>query len=135
MTTDDGSPLAGDGLSDAYWEGAARGVLVLQRCGRCGRVRHYPRVLCDACYSFDVEHVEATGTGQLHSWTVAHHPYSPDVVGQTPYVLATVDMDEGVRVLGRLPAPTELRPGLALQISFEPGLDGSYVPVFAPVPD
>lgn len=134
MTTDETALPTGE-LSGAYWEGAARGVLVLQRCANCGKVRHYPRVLCDACYSFDVEHVESAGTGELHSWTVAHHAYSPDVVDETPYVLATVTMAEGVRVLGRLPSDTPLRTGLMLRVTFTPDRAGTPVPVFVPLPD
>src|SRR5438270_7755216 len=89
-------------MSGAYWEGAARGKLVLQRCGECGKIRHYPRVLCDGCYSFAVEPFEAQGRGTIHSWTVAHHAFDPAVAAEIPYVLATVDLAEGVRVLGRL---------------------------------
>ena len=44
------SPVPNE-LSRPYWEAAAQGRLVLQCCSACGTVRHYPRVLCDVCYS------------------------------------------------------------------------------------
>ena len=89
-------------LSRAYWEGAARGVLVVQKCADCGRLRHYPRSMCAACHSFEVEHVELSGEGTVHSWTVAHQAFAPDMSDQVPYTLVTVDVADGVRVLGRL---------------------------------
>ena len=32
-----------------YWDGLKAGTLRLQRCAGCGKVRHYPRPVCDAC--------------------------------------------------------------------------------------
>lgn len=114
-------------MSD-YWDGAARGVLVLQRCGDCGRIRHYPQVLCPGCHSFSVEPVEAAGTGTVHSWTVAHNAFDPAFADATPYVLLTVDMAEGVRVLGRYAGEPTM--GAAVRITFAPGPDGTPVPEF-----
>jgi len=106
-----------DELSEAYWEGARRGVLVVQRCDGCGALRHYPRALCDLCYSFAWSPAELDGAGTVHSWTVAHHAFSPDVADELPYVLVTVDMIDRVRVLGRLEgAPPSL--GLPVRLGF-----------------
>ena len=32
-----------------YWDGLNAHRLRLQRCADCGKVRHYPRPVCDAC--------------------------------------------------------------------------------------
>jgi uncharacterized OB-fold protein len=117
-------------FSEAYWAGAARGVLVLARCAGCGTVRHYPRPMCAVCHSFDVEHVESIGSGAVHSWTVAHHAFTPEIAEQVPYTLVTVDMAEGVRVLGRLRPPSEPSIGLAVRLTFEPDPRGTPTPVF-----
>ena len=114
--------------NSAYWDGAARGVLVLQRCGSCGLVRHYPQVLCPRCQSFDVEPLQAGGAGTVHSWTVTHHPFDPAFADATPYVLLTVDMAEGVRVLGRYAGDPV--PGAPVRITFEPDPAGNPMPVF-----
>lgn len=119
-----------DGPAAAYWQGAAAGRLVLQQCADCGRIRHYPRVLCDNCYSFAVRPVEATGRGTVHSWTVAHHAFSPEFAADLPYVLLVVDMEEGVRVMGRLQGDVRPRIGLPVRVTFAPGLDGVPVPHF-----
>ncbi len=116
-------------IAAAYWEGAEQGRLVLQKCSHCGTVRHYPRVLCAVCWSFDVEYVEASGNGTVYSWTVAHHAFAPDVADQVPYTLATVDLPEGVRLMGRLDPALTPTPGLAVRIDFAPGTDGRPMPV------
>jgi hypothetical protein len=88
-------------LSRPYWEGAAAGRLMIQRCAACGKLRHYPRLLCDACYSDAVDWVEASRRGAIHSWTVSHHAFHPAFKAELPYTLVTVDLEEGVRALGR----------------------------------
>ena len=37
--------------SKPYWDGLNEGRLLLQQCAACRRIRHYPRPVCDACYS------------------------------------------------------------------------------------
>ena len=40
--------------SKPYWDGLNEGRLLLQQCAACKRIRHYPRPVCDACYSMAV---------------------------------------------------------------------------------
>ena len=94
-------PVTSTALSQTYWDGVACGELRLQACGSCGALRHYPRLLCDRCYSDSVRWVKASGRGRIHSWTIAHHPYHPAFVTEVPYTLVLVDLDEGPRALGR----------------------------------
>jgi uncharacterized OB-fold protein len=101
MTTADKPIPHPTALSRPYWEAAAQGRLVLQRCTACGKVRHYPRLLCDHCYSDAVDWIPASGRGKVHSWTVAHHAFHAAFAAELPYTLVTVDLDEGVRALGR----------------------------------
>ena len=104
-------------LSSPYWQGLARSELQLQSCAQCGKLRHYPRLLCDECYHDGVNWHAASGRGRIHSWTVAHHPFHPGFAGQTPYTLVTVDLEEGPRALG-LWLGDELAIGTAVQARF-----------------
>lgn len=88
-------------LTQPYWDAAAQGRLALQRCTGCGKIRHYPRILCDGCYSDGVEWVTASGRGKVHSWTETHHIFHKGFAEEVPYMLVTVDLEEGVRALGR----------------------------------
>lgn len=118
-------------LSRPYWEAAAQGRLVLQSCAKCGKIRHYPRVLCDACYSDAVVWKPASGRGTIHSWTVAHYAYHPAFASELPYTLVTVDLNEGVRALGRWRSDKTPSIGQPAQGAFEPREHGVDL-VFAP---
>ena len=85
-----------------YWDGLNAHRLRLQRCADCGKVRHYPRPVCDACYSMRVEWIDASGRGLVHSWTTTHHAFHPGFKPDLPYTLLTVDLDEGVRMNAQL---------------------------------
>jgi uncharacterized protein len=127
------SPPISD-LARPYWEAAAQGKLVLQCCGMCGKVRHYPRLLCDSCYSDAVTWLPSPAIGKVHSWTVAHHAFHPAFAGELPYTLVTVDLDEGVRALGRWRASSidpAISIGLSVQGRFEPRAGGVDL-VFCP---
>ena len=45
-------------------------------------------------------HPVAAGTGRIHSYVVHHHPPVPG--RQPPYVVALVELAEGVRILGEV---------------------------------
>ena len=84
--------------SQPFWDGLREGKLLFQTCADCGKVRHYPRPVCDACYSMAVTWTPSSGRGKLYSWTETHHAFHPAFRGETPYILATVEMEEGVRM-------------------------------------
>ena len=118
--------------SQPYWDALHEGRLVIQQCAACGKLRHYPRPVCDACYSMETAWRQVSGRGTLHSWTVAHHPFHPGFKGELPYVLATVDLEEGVRMIAQLRgvALDELKVGLRVAVAFERATDTLTLPVF-----
>lgn len=118
--------------SKPYWDALNEGRLVLQSCGACGKVRHYPRPLCDACYSFDVRWIDAKGTGTIHSWTVTHHAFNPGFKAELPYVLVTVDLPEGVRMQAPLrnADASRLKRGLPVRLTIELAREGLALPAF-----
>ena len=115
-----------------YWQAMREGKLKLQACGACGKVRHYPRPVCPHCYSMTAAWVEAKGAGRVHSWTIAHHPFHPGFKGELPYVLVTVDLDEGVRMQAQMRgvATASLKIGLPVKVAFEIATSELTLPVF-----
>jgi len=115
-----------------YWDALRDGRLVIQRCAACGKLRHYPRPVCDACYSMEATWQEVSGRGRIHSWTVANHAFHPGFKAELPYVLATVDLDEGVRMIAQLRgvAAAAIRIGLPVEVAFERATDELTLPVF-----
>src|SRR5262245_3394434 len=105
---------------------------VVQQCGACRKIRHYPRPACDACYSMQVAWIEASGRGRVHSWTVAHHLFHPGFKGELSYIVAIVDLEEGVRMNAQMRGvtPGEMRIGLPVQVIFEPTKEGLTLPAF-----
>jgi hypothetical protein len=72
--------------------------------------------MCDACFSLEHEWFDASGKGRVHSWTVCHHAFHPGFASQTPYVLVTVDMADGVRMVAPL---VELAENAVRRLSLE----------------
>jgi uncharacterized OB-fold protein len=91
--------------SQPFWDGLRAHRLVLQRCAACKRPRHYPRPMCDACFSLEDDWFTASGGGRVHSWTVCHHAFHRSFASLTPYVLLTVELTEGVRMVAPLVEP------------------------------
>lgn len=66
-------------------------------CQSC-RERSFPsRQVCPFCGTSDVTDVVLSRRGTVVSWTVVHQAPPPLV---TPYRLVTVDLEDGVRLLG-----------------------------------
>ena len=120
-----------DDASAAFFDGTARGVLLLRRCDDCGR-RSAPRTLtCPACHSARLAWEPARGTGTLASWTVVHH--RPARGAPTPRTVAgLVELDEGPWLHARIDGidPSRLRAGLPLIVAFDRPADGEAIPVF-----
>jgi len=115
-----------------YWDGLKEGRLRLQRCAGCGKIRHYPRPVCDACWSMAVDWVDAAGTGTVHSWTVTHYAFHPGFKGDLPYLLLTVDLPEGVRMNAMARGIETPRVGLPVKVAFESATEDLTLPVFVP---
>jgi uncharacterized OB-fold protein len=107
-------------FTKAFWEGTKQGKLLLQRCRACGTHQYYPRPVCMRCISRDLEWKEASGRGTIYSYTVTHLP-PEGFEDRAPYVLVSVDLPEGVRVLGTLlgVAAADVRIGMPVRASYE----------------
>jgi uncharacterized protein len=115
-----------------FWEGAARGRLMLQRCGDCGSVCHPPLPMCPACQSLGRESFEASGRGSVYSWIQSVHPSEPDAA---PRIVALVELDDGVRLVSNLRDVdlADVRVGMEVEVVFE-DLGGFVAPQFRPLP-
>ncbi|MFC4853623.1 bifunctional MaoC family dehydratase N-terminal/OB-fold nucleic acid binding domain-containing protein [Actinophytocola glycyrrhizae] len=112
-----------------FWEGTAVGELRIQRCGGCGELRHPPGPMCPSCNETRPGHVVASGLGEVYSYVVHHHPPVP---GHTPpFVVALVELEEGVRLLAELAVPPEeVHIGLPVRIGFVEVDDELTMPVW-----
>jgi hypothetical protein len=109
-----------------FWEAAAQGKLLLKRCRACGAAHYYPRALCPFCLSAATEWFEASGKGEIYSYSVARRG---DI-----YAIAYVTLDEGVTMMTNLVECDfdALRIGQRVRLVFVPSDGGPPVPMFTP---
>jgi uncharacterized OB-fold protein/acyl dehydratase len=86
--------------SEFFWAGTKVGELRIQRCGGCGLLRHPPGPMCPECGATKPTYLVAGGRGEVFSYVVHHHPKVPG--REVPFVVALVELEEGVRMLGEL---------------------------------
>ncbi len=103
-----------------YWrERKYRYRLIGERCSRCGAI-HFPRTsVCKGCGSTELEECKLAETGKVVTWTVVRNP--PDGYEKyTPYVVALVELDDGVRVMSQLVdvEPGEVKGGMRVEAAF-----------------
>src|SRR3546814_21091663 len=84
-----------DADSAPYWEGAKAGRLMIQKCRETGGTFLYSLRLVPS--SGEADWIEASGDGEIYSWTVARRPAGPAFKGDVPYGLARVTLEEGAR--------------------------------------
>jgi len=88
--------------TEEFWKGTKEHKFLIQHCDDCDINIFYPRKFCPECWGSNFGWIEASGKGKLHTHTVTHHGVEQRFAGDLPFVLALVDMDEGVRVMTRI---------------------------------
>ena len=81
-----------------YWDGCRAHELRFQRCKACGKLRSPAAYLCPNCLSEEYETVVLPNEGTLYSYIVMQKPFHPSVAEKVPYVVAAIDLAEGVRI-------------------------------------
>jgi uncharacterized OB-fold protein len=112
-----------------FFDAAREGAIGLGHCQACG-AWFLPRVICPECHSLDVKPTHAAGRGTLHSYTVCHRAGDSHYVDRVPYVVALVDLEEGVRMMANLVGDAPPRIGMPLRVVFETREDDVVVPQF-----
>ena len=108
-------------MTTGFWDAARNHILVVQRCDDCHRYRHYPQYLCPACLSPNWTWSRVSGRGHVYSFTVTHQAFSPSWAPRLPYAVATIELDEGVRMLSDLPDDDvdDVAIGRAVEVFFD----------------
>lgn len=108
-----------------------RAYVVAGRCRSCGAHYFPARKVCARCLTDAMEEVPLSSRGRIYTYTVIHQ----SVPGfEVPYVLAYVDLPEGLRVLGQVAgcAPEQVTVGMPVELSVEPvGSKADGTPVVA----
>ena len=110
-------------ITAPYWDGAARGELVIQRCRNCLHWIHFPEPVCPTCGGADFTFEAVSGRGKVETFTVIHRSFVPAFAERTPYVVAWVGLVEqqGLRAFGNVTgcAPDKVAIGMVVEVFFE----------------
>lgn len=118
--------------SAPLWKAARDGVLQLPYCGACRAFRWPARRRCVSCDA-TLEWRESRGTGTVATYSIVRRAVDPTLKDDAPYIVAFVDLDDGVRMLANIVgvSPGAVRAGQRVRCRFEPTVDPDmYVPVF-----
>ena len=110
-----------DDESRPWWEALQRHELYIQKCRECGDTRYYPRALCTSCMSANTEWVKCSGRGKVYTFTTTYQNQTPGFRESLPYIMAYVELDEGVKMLTNLVdcAPEQVKIGMPVEVVYE----------------
>jgi uncharacterized protein len=125
-------PDVDDPVMRPFWDGARAGKLMQQRDRQTGEVVWPPKPL----YWKDgkrLEWFEASGTGTVYTYVVAHEPFLPAFRHRLPHVMVVVQLAEGARIVGHMVGctPDEMRIGAAVRVAFKRLTERVTLPVWA----
>lgn len=121
-------------LTQPFWDATRDRRLLVQWCNRCQAGIYYPRWLCPRCLRDDLSWRQSAGQGELYTFNVVHQAANPMMADMVPYVIALVDLDEGVRMVSNVIGTdvSDIKIGMALQVDWERLSDGRHLAVFRP---
>lgn len=117
-----------------FWDAARAGKLVLQHCEDCAMPIHYPRIACPHCGSDRLGWRAASGRGTVYSYTVVVSNAPSAFLADMPYVVAVIELDEGVRMLSNIVDcdVDALRCDMPVEVVFEELTEEFTLPKFRP---
>ena len=104
-----------------WWEALQRHELYIQKCRDCGFTRYYPRALCTNCLSSKTEWVKCSGHGKIYTFTVTNQNQAAGFRESLPYVMAYVELDEGLKMLTNIVdcPPEQVKIGMPVEVVYE----------------
>tara|TARA_A100001391_G_scaffold147541_5_gene105006 strand:+ start:5910 stop:6332 length:423 start_codon:yes stop_codon:yes gene_type:complete len=115
-----------------FWEATRDGRLMMQYCTEARRFQHYPRPVSIFTGRRTLEWRPVKGDGVIYACTVVRIP-GPGLDGRLPLCVATVELDEGVRLIANILdcAPEDLAIGKRVHLVWDALSDGQPYPAFA----
>lgn len=89
------------------------GELVGYQCRSCEALFLPPRQYCTGCGQDQKAEVRFSGRGVIRTWTTIHAAPAR-YKDEAPYTVILVELDEGVRLVGRLIESRQVQQGMAV---------------------
>jgi uncharacterized OB-fold protein len=108
-------------MNAAFFEGSAKGELRVGHCPKCDALFRFAYYACPECWSQELSWKKANGTGKISHFTIIHQAPWEAFEADAPYVLALIELDEGVRMMSNIiNYPCEqVKIGLPVRVTFE----------------
>ena len=121
-----------DSDTQKFWEGCKAHELRLPQCSICGHLFYPPQALCPHCLSPKLDWVVSSGRGKVYSMTIIHQNGSRGFKEETPYVMAYVQLEEGVQLLTNVVGtePYEVKVDTPVEVIFEDITEEISLPKF-----
>jgi uncharacterized OB-fold protein len=118
-----------------FWEATRRKELVIQYCPVAKKYQHVPRPLSIYTGQRNIEWRPVSGRGHIYALTITRRA-PPPFRGREPYVVATIQLAEGVRFMSNVVNcdPAVVRIGMPVRVAWDQLADGLFYPVFEPDP-
>lgn len=122
-------------FSAPYWSAAREERFVIQHCKACGACNFYPRPFCPKCFGLEFDWLEASGEGEVLTYSVVYQAPYPSYAPDAPYILAVIKLKEGPQMMANvLNCPKEaMKVGLKVNVCFEERQGAFKVPQFTPI--
>jgi uncharacterized OB-fold protein len=103
-----------------FWAALKAHRLEAQECDS-GHLRFIPTEICPRCGSQDWTWRQLSGSGTVYTFTVVHRAPTPAYQADAPYVVAHVELEEGIRVIGNVTgcAPDAVHIGMPVEVAFD----------------
>jgi len=123
----------GDPADLPFWEGCRAGRFLLHRCNICDR-HYWPASRCIEHGDREMQWVESSGCGELHTYTVMHRVLVPAFKEKAPYVVGVIQLDEGPFFHSNVVDCdlTDVRVGMRLTAMMVEHESGLTTPIFKP---
>ncbi len=120
--------------TEEFWRATKKRRLLIQECQNCNTLIFYPRKYCPECWSVDLGWREASGKAKVYTFAIMRDMVEPQFMPDLPYVLAMVDLQEGIRMMTQIVEcePEAVEIGMDVDVIFQDITDQHALPLFRP---
>lgn len=138
-------PAIDDPVDAAFWSACRNKQLRYQSCLDCGHIQHPPRAMCPKCQGMNLGWVDASGTGEIWSFTLPKPPLLPAFDDILPYCVAIITPEDFpvIRIVGAMVARdgsnlggldvNTIHIGMPVSVNFIPVSEDAVLPCWSPI--
>jgi uncharacterized OB-fold protein len=120
--------------SKPFWDYCKQHELRMQKCTQCGHIRNPEAEVCPHCQSRKFDWAKLSGRGKVYSFGIVHYVYNPAFAKDIPYVVASIELEEGPRMLSNITGckPEDVKINQPVVVYFEDVTEEFALPKFKP---